>query len=74
MKPVSVSFRDVNGNALSLLGTWLQAAESQGLAPEEINTVIREATAGDYDHLLRTLRRYSVEPDGDSGEEKHDEG
>ena len=62
MKTVVVSFNGINGNAFSLLGRWQEAARSQGLAADEIDQVIQEATSGDYGHLLRTLLRRSTEP------------
>lgn len=60
---VRISLEGVDGNAFSLLGAWCHAAQSQGLTPEQIEEVTREATAGDYEHLLHTLQKYQVAPD-----------
>ena len=73
MKTIIVSFAHADGNPFSILGWWQDAAKSQGLAPEEIDDVIREATSGGYDHLLRTLQSHSIEPDSNSSTGETDE-
>lgn len=60
---VRISLEGVDGNAFSLLGAWRHATQTQGLCPEQVEAVTREATSGDYDHLLRTLRTHSSEPE-----------
>lgn len=58
-KRVKLTLVGLNGNAFALLGAFKNAARSQGWAPEEVTKVIDEATAGDYDHLLKTLIEYT---------------
>jgi hypothetical protein len=55
MKKVKLKLVGLDGNAFSLLGAYSKEARRQGLAKEEIDKVIGEATSGDYNHLLATL-------------------
>ena len=54
MKP-KLSIVGHDGNAFSLLGEARRVAKANGMdwAP-----ILKEATAGDYDHLLQTLMKY----------------
>ena len=45
----------VDGNAFVLLGGFKRAARVQGADQREVDEVIKEATSGDYDHLVQTL-------------------
>ena len=56
---VSVTLAGVDGNALSLLGTWRNAAREQGWGEDAIDAVSMQAMAGDYRHLLATLTAHS---------------
>jgi hypothetical protein len=47
------------GNAFALLSRFQREARKAGWSNEEVAWVVREATSGDYDHLLKTLRQYS---------------
>jgi hypothetical protein len=49
----------LGGNAFALLSNFQREARKAGWDSEEVARVVREATSGDYDHLLRTLRQYS---------------
>lgn len=44
-----------DGNAFMILGLAQRVAKEYGMDWEMIRT---EATAGDYDHLLRTMMKY----------------
>jgi len=55
----------LDGNAFNLLGRFQRAAREQGWPAAEINAVIREATSGDYDHLLQTLLQHTVSTGND---------
>ena len=46
-----------NGNAFLVLGKVSQAIKHSN-HPELVDEFVREATAGDYDHLLQTCMRY----------------
>ena len=45
----------VDGNAFMLLGVARKVALANGMDWDKIN---KEATEGDYDHLLQTLMKY----------------
>jgi hypothetical protein len=65
---VRVSLEGVDGNALSLIGAWRQAARHQGWAEADIDAVSHEAMSSDYLHVIRTLLVYSEPPDEDDSE------
>jgi hypothetical protein len=44
-----------DGNAFAILGRCLRAARSAGWTEEQSKAFREEATAGDYDHLLRVV-------------------
>jgi hypothetical protein len=50
-----LNLEGMDGNAFGILGQWKQAAREAGWTPEQISTVMAEAMAGDYDHLLQTV-------------------
>lgn len=56
-KPV-VKLVGQDGNAFSILGKVQKAMRRAGATKEEIDSYIKEATAGDYDHLLMTTMEY----------------
>jgi hypothetical protein len=41
-------------NAFAILGAGTRALRSAGVPEDEVREFTNEATAGDYDHLLRT--------------------
>ena len=47
-----------DGNAFAILGRVLKAAQAVGWTKEEWDAFKKEATSGDYDHLLRTVMKY----------------
>lgn len=47
-----------DGNAFAILGACKRAAARAGIEKERIDTFLKEAMAGDYDHLLRTCMKY----------------
>lgn len=44
---------------LILVRAWAMAAKKAGWSKEEAGQVIREATSGDFQHLIDTLRAHS---------------
>ena len=48
----------LNGNALAILGRAYRAAREAGWEYEMIDTVLEEATSGDYNHLLQTMMKH----------------
>ena len=57
-KRVNLKLVGLNGNAFAVLGAFQRAASRQGWTKEEIDTVIEEATSGEYDHLLATIMKH----------------
>lgn len=51
---IEVQLVGQDGNAFFILGRCKRAAQTGGLPPEEIDAFMKEATSGDYDHLLAT--------------------
>ena len=58
-KKVNLDLLDLDGNAFVLIGAWRKQARREGWSAEEIDQVTDEAKSGDYDHLLRTLIKYT---------------
>ena len=52
----------LDGNAFCLLGAFLKQARKEGWTQAETDAVLREATRGDYDHLLATLADHCEDP------------
>lgn len=52
---VRVRLTGTDGNAFAILGRVQRALSDAGVEPEDLAEFHREATAGDYDHLLRTV-------------------
>jgi len=47
-----------DGNAFNLLGLAKRDAKRAGWPQEKVNAFMKEATSGDYDHLLQTCMKY----------------
>jgi hypothetical protein len=47
-----------DGNAFSILARVMKAMKVAGLSKEVIDEYYKEATSGDYDHLLQTTIRW----------------
>lgn len=69
-KYVELRLVGLDGNAFSLLGAFQRAARRQGWSKEDIQKVIEEAKASNYDHLLLTLDTHCKEPEDFWGEEE----
>lgn len=57
-KTVNLDLVGVNGNAFAIMGVFQRQAKREGWAQEEIDTVLKEAKSGDYDHLLATIANH----------------
>lgn len=55
---VKIQLTGEDGNAFFILGRVIGAAKRAGLTQEEITKFEREATSGDYNHLLRTCMEW----------------
>lgn len=72
-KKVSMKLIGLDGNAFSILGEFNAQARRQGWSTEEINAVIKEATNGDYYHLMSTINDNVQEPEWDDEFEDDDD-
>ena len=52
---VRVQLVGQDGNAFAVLATVRMALRRSGVPEDEVLAFVREATAGDYDELLRTV-------------------
>lgn len=52
---VQMTLTGLDGNAFSLLGAFRKSAARQGWTEKEIQVVLNEAMADNYDHLVNTL-------------------
>jgi hypothetical protein len=55
---IHVQLSGNDGNAFAIMGAVSAALRRAGVAEEEISAYVKESTAGDYDHLLRTAMRW----------------
>ena len=55
---ITVRLTGRDGNAFSLLGAVSRALRSAGVPDKEVREFFKEATSGDYDHLLQTAMRW----------------
>ncbi len=61
-KKVIMELVGIDSHAIAILGTFSKNAYRQGWNKNEVSEVIKEATSGDYDHLLQTIMKYVDEP------------
>jgi hypothetical protein len=55
---IEVQISGEDGNAFFIIGRVRRAMKRGGVSQEEIEAFTREATAGNYDHLLQTCMRW----------------
>jgi len=60
-KTVQMDLVGLDGNAFSLMGAFSKNARKQGWTKDEIDKVMTECMAGDYNHLLSTLVIHTVD-------------
>ena len=51
---VHVDIFNIDGNAFSIMGAVTKAMRRAGISKDEQDAYFKEATSGDYDHLLAT--------------------
>jgi hypothetical protein len=61
--PAPVDLSEVDGNAMVIIGTVARALRRAGNHPNVVNRYRTESLRGDYDHVLQTALRYTVDPD-----------
>lgn len=76
-KTVNLNLISMDGNAYNLMAQFQKQAKREGWTNEEIEKVLTECQAGDYDHLLGTLLDHSnvdeFETDEPVDEEEYEE-
>ena len=55
---IKVQLIGQDGNAFAILGRCTTAMSLAGVPKEQRDAFIREATSGDYNHLIQTTIRY----------------
>lgn len=55
---ITVKLVGEDGNAFSILSRVKRALRSEGVSDAEVSEFLEEATAGDYDHLLRVVMNW----------------
>jgi hypothetical protein len=55
---ITISLSDEDGNAFAILGRVNREMRRAGLSQAERAAFTKEATSGDYDHLLVTVMRW----------------
>lgn len=55
---IHVQLIGLDGNAFAILGRCLEAMHKAGLNKEERDSFRKEATSGDYNHLLTTCMEW----------------
>ena len=58
-KKIDLELVGLDGNAFALLGAFQKQARKEKWTQEEITQVFNEASSCDYNHLLRTLAKYT---------------
>lgn len=56
---VKVDLTSIDGNAFVIMGAVRKALRRAGQPSDVIDRFIKEATAGDYDHLLQVVLAYT---------------
>ena len=70
---VKVKLVGEDGNAFAVLGRVISAMCKAGWSSEDVSAFRKEATSGDYDHLLCTVMDYADEPDEDEESDEDEE-
>jgi hypothetical protein len=55
---IVVSLINQDGNAFSILGKTIREMRRNHVSEHEINAFVKEASSGDYDHLLAVVQKY----------------
>jgi len=69
---VNVKLVGEDGNAFAILGRVRKALKRAKVPSEDIDVFTKEATSGDYNHLLCTVME-TVNADGDDDEFENDD-
>ncbi len=54
----TVKLLGTDGNAFSIIGSCRKSAKRAGWNDEQLAAFVKEATSGDYDHVIQTAMKY----------------
>lgn len=55
---ITVKLAGDDGNAFYILGKVMKALRNAGIDKQEVDLFYKDATSGNYDHLLQTVMRW----------------
>lgn len=55
---ILVKLTGYNRNAMAVMGRVTKALQKNGISKEVQNDFFKEATSGDYDHVIQTCMKY----------------
>ena len=55
---ITVALDGTDGNAMALVGKVRRAMDRKGIHDDIVESFVREALSGDYDHVLATLTKW----------------
>jgi len=64
-KKITLNLVGLDGNAFSIMGAFRAQARQEHWTNDEIEAVLKEATSGNYEHLLATISDHCQTPDSD---------
>ena len=53
-----VTLSGIDGNVCAIFGACIKSARRNGVPQKDVDTFLKEAKQGDYDHVLQTCHRY----------------
>ncbi|GAA3625842.1 hypothetical protein [Flavivirga jejuensis] len=62
MNKIHLNLEDIEANYFVLMLVFEKQALKQGWSKATIEAVLKEAKNGDYDHILKTLKKYCIPP------------
>jgi len=72
-KRVSLNLVGLDGNAFALMGAFSAQARREKWTKDEIDSVLKECTSGDYNHLLAVLTDHCECTPGEEDEDEFSE-
>jgi hypothetical protein len=53
-----VTLSGIDGNVFAIFGACIKSARRNGVPQKDVDTFLKEAKQGDYDHVLQTCHKY----------------
>jgi hypothetical protein len=64
-KKITLNLVGLDSNAFAIMGAFRAQARQENWTNDEIEAVLKEATTGNYEHLLATISDRCQSPEGD---------